>query len=76
MRHFNCTHEGIQMTGGKELLPDDIKYHRQDKFVVNSDGHVARLVERRRHRPHSVAQVHRPQEEEELSYGARMRKKR
>lgn len=58
----------------EELLPDDIEYCWQDKFVVNSDGHVARLVERRRHRPHGVAQVHCPQQEEELSC-EEMRKK-
>ena len=44
-----------------------MEYGRQDELVVNGDGHVARLVERRRHRPHGVAQVHRPQQEEELS---------
>lgn len=54
------------MTGGQEVLPDDVEYRRQDELVVNGDGHVARLVEGRRHRPHSVAQVHRPQQEEEL----------
>lgn len=48
-------------------LPEDMKDGRQNELIVNGDGHVARLVERRRHRPHGVTQVHRPQQEEELS---------
>lgn len=49
------------------ILPDDIEYGRQDKLVVNSDGHVARLMEGRGYGPDCVTQVHRPHQEEELS---------
>lgn len=35
---------------------------------MNGDGHVARLVKRRRDRPHGITQVDRPQQEEELGY--------
>lgn len=58
------------------LLPDDIENRRQDELIVNSDGHVARLVERRRHRPHGVTQVDRPQQEEELSCEATRERER
>lgn len=54
---------------GAGLLPDDVEDGRQDQFVVDGDGHVSRLVERRRHRAHGVAQVHGPQQEEELGCG-------
>lgn len=42
---------------------------------MNSNSHVARLVERRRHCPHSITQVHCPQQEEKLSCKARKSKK-
>lgn len=42
---------------------------------MNSNGHVARLMEGRRHSPHGVTQVHCPQQEEEFSCEERMRKK-
>lgn len=63
-------------TGREGLLPDDIEYCRQDKFIVHSDGHVARFVERRWDCPHGVTQVHCPQQEEELRCEEEMRKMR
>lgn len=36
------------------VLPDDMEYGREDELIVNRDGHVARLMECWRHRPHGV----------------------
>lgn len=58
-----------------EMLPDDIEYSRQDELIVDSDGHVARLVEGRRHRPHSVTQINCPQQEEELRWEVKNERK-
>lgn len=59
----------------EELLPDDVEYSWQHKLIVNSDGHVARLVEGRRHSPHGVTQIDRPQQEEELGWEAKKQKR-
>lgn len=47
---------------------------RQDELVVEGDGHVTGLMEGRRHRPHGVAQIHSPQQEQELRCGTNMKK--
>lgn len=51
------------------LLPDDVEDGRDQQLVVDGRGHVARLVESRGHGADGVAQVHPPQQEEELRWG-------
>lgn len=55
---------------GGAYLPDDVEDGRQDELVVDSEGHVARLVEGGGDGAHGVAQVHRPEQEQELSWRA------
>lgn len=43
---------------------------RDEQLVVDGHSHVPRLVERRRHGADGVAQVHPPEQEEELRWGA------
>lgn len=66
------TVKAVHRPGRISAVPDDVEYRREDELVVNGDGHVAGLVEGGRHRPHGVAQVDGPQQEEEL--GCRGRK--
>lgn len=47
--------------------PYNMKYSREDEFIVQCDGHVARLMKRRGDGPHRVTQIHTPQQKEELS---------
>ena len=54
--------------GAWGLLPDDVEDGRQDELIVDGTGHVARLVECRRDGAHGETQVHRPQQEQELSW--------
>ena len=49
--------------------PNDVEYCRDEELVVDGDGHVTGLVEGGRDGAHGVAQVHPPQEEEELGCG-------
>lgn len=51
------------------LLPDDVEDGRDQQLVVDGRGHVTRLVESRGHGADGVAQVHPPQQEEELRWG-------
>ena len=54
--------------GGAWGLPDDVEDGGQDELVVYGAGHVARLVEGGRDGAHGQAQVHRPQQEQELRW--------
>ena len=55
-------------------LPNNMEDGRQDELVVEGDGHVTGLVEGWRHRPHSVTQIHSPQQEQELRCVTNMKK--
>lgn len=46
--------------------PNDVKYCRDEKFIINGDCQVARLVESGGHGPYSIAQIDAPQQEQEL----------
>lgn len=48
--------------------PNDVKYGRDEEFVVDGDRHVAWLVKGRGYGANGVAQVDPPQQEEELGY--------
>lgn len=63
---MTLTVKAVHRPGKISAVPDDVEYRREDELVVNGDGHVAGLVEGGRHRPHGVAQVDGPQQEEEL----------
>lgn len=46
--------------------PNDVKYCRDEEFIINGDCQVARLVESGGDGPYSIAQIDAPQQEQEL----------
>lgn len=52
--------------------PDDVEDGGAEELVVDGRRHVARFVEGWGHGAHGVAQVHAPQQEEELGWGAQI----
>lgn len=48
--------------------PNDVKYCRDEEFIINGDGQVARLVESGGNGPHCIAQIDAPQQEQELRW--------
>ncbi len=54
--------------------PNDVKYCRDEEFIINGDGQVARLVESRGNGPHGQAQIDTPQQEQELRWNRNTRR--
>lgn len=56
--------------------PDYVEDGRYEELVVDGHSHVPRLVERRGDGAYSVAQVHAPQQEQELRWEEDKKQKR
>lgn len=56
--------------------PDDVENGWYEQLIVDGHSHVAGLVEGRGYGSHGVAQVHAPQQEEELSWTGTETKRR
>lgn len=48
--------------------PNDVKYGRDEDFIIDGDCHIAWLMKGRGYGANSIAQVDPPQQEEKLSY--------
>lgn len=54
--------------------PNDVKYCRDEEFIINGDGQVARLVESGGNGPYGIAQIDAPQQEQELRWNRNTRR--
>jgi len=57
-------------------LPDDVEDGRHEQLIVDGHGHVARLVESRGDGADGAAEVHPPQQEQELRWDIKETNKR